>query len=311
MNAYSESRPEFDFIDWIKKQATSRPEVKLGIGDDAAILLQQPDREWVTAIDVITEGVHFTSETPPALIGRKALAINLSDIAAMAAEPVAVFLGIVLPKSRGRAYAEQLYAGIFEIASEYNVTIAGGDTNSWSGPLVLNVTVMGTVEQGKAILRSGAKAGDWIFVTGPLGGSLASGRHLTFEPKIREAKILAQNFRITSMLDISDGLASDARHLALQSGVGIVIDSQSLPINADVNPELPKAERIRHAMSDGEDFELLLTASPEEGERLLSEGILLGLNVTKIGECTEEVGLKLKFSDKLTDWPRGGWEHEV
>ncbi|QDT33043.1 thiamine-phosphate kinase [Thalassoglobus polymorphus] len=311
MNAYSESRPEFDFIDWIKKQVTLRPEVKLGIGDDAAILSHQPNREWVTAIDVITEGVHFTSETPPELIGRKALAINLSDIAAMAADPVAVFLGIVLPKSCGRAYAEQLYAGIFEMANEYELSIAGGDTNSWSGPLVLNVTVMGTVEQGKAILRSGANAGDWIFVTGPLGGSLASGRHLTFEPKLKEAKILAQHFHITSMLDLSDGLASDARHIASQSGVGMIVDTQSLPIHTDVNPDLPEAERVQHAMSDGEDFELLLTVSPEEGERLLSEGIQLGVAVTKIGECTEEVGMKLQSGDALIDWPRGGWEHEV
>lgn len=306
----SPPRPEFDFIDWVSNQSQSRPEVLLGIGDDAAVLAQPPGRDWVTAVDVITEGVHFTETTPPALIGRKSLAINLSDLAAMAAEPVAAFIGIVLPKSRGRRYAEQVYRGIFEIAREYQVSIAGGDTNSWDGPLVLSVTLQGTVQRGGATLRSGARVGDWIFVTGSLGGSLESGRHLTFTPRIHEARELVDTYHVTAMLDLSDGLASDIRHLARRSEVGIRIEAESLPIHPDVSENLSQDDRIQHALMDGEDFELLLTVSPEEGQRLERAGSIWGTNVTRIGVCTSEREILLQSGGVLVPMPEGGWTHQ-
>ena len=303
-------RSEFDFINWVKQHSVGRDEVILGIGDDAAILSPSPERQLVSAVDVITEGVHFTTETDPKLIGRKALAINLSDIAAMAATPVAALVGIVLPKSRARTYAESLYGGLFDLAIEYNVCIAGGDTNSWDGPLVISVTVLGTVATGQAVLRSGATPGDWLFVTGALGGSLKSGRHLTFEPRLAQAQTLVDQFEITSMLDLSDGLASDVRHIATQSKVGIVIDGDQVPIHADVNSTLAPEVRLHHALNDGEDFELLFTVSPEHGKQLLKEAQKLGLRVSKIGECTTGSEVKIRSDETVHPFPLGGWCHE-
>ncbi len=305
------SPSEFDFIDWVRQQSVGRDEIVLGIGDDAAILSQSPDREWVSAVDVITEGVHFTSETSPKLVGRKALAINLSDIAAMAATPVATFIGIVLPKTRGRKYVENLYGGLLDLAKEYDICIAGGDTNSWDGPLVISVTVMGTVPNGQAILRSGAKSGDWLFVTGAVGGSLNSERHLKFDPRVREARVLVGHFDVTSMIDISDGLAGDVRHIAAQSEVGIVIEGDQVPIHSDVDSTRDPEVRLNHALTDGEDFELLFTVSPQEGTRLLRKANSLNLTVSKIGECTTGSELRLRINGAMTPFPVGGWCHEL
>jgi thiamine-monophosphate kinase len=307
----SNTRSEFQLIEWIKDQSQSRPEIQHGIGDDAAVLNVSPGSQVVTAVDVITEGVHFTAESDPFLIGRKALAINLSDIAAMGAKPVAAFVGIVLPKHRDRSYAEEIYRGLFELANQYNVTIAGGDTNSWDGGLVISVTVQGVVPKDQAVLRSGAKPGDWIFVTGSLGGSLPSGRHFTFEPKLKASRILFEHFRPTAMLDISDGIASDIRHIANQSNVGVILNASEIPIHEDVNQSLNHDQRLQHALCDGEDFELLLSVSPETGERLLSDGKRHGLKAMKIGECTKKKELVLSFGEKFISLPAGGWIHQT
>lgn len=310
-NQLGETRSEFQFIEWIKNQSTSRSEVKHGIGDDAAVLNVSPESQLVTAVDVITEGVHFTSESDPFLIGRKALAINLSDIAAMGAEPVAAYIGIVLPKSRDKKYAEEIYRGLFELANQYNVTIAGGDTNSWDGGLVISVTVQGTVAKDQAVLRSGAKPGDWIFVTGPLGGSLPSGRHFTFDPKLKETRILCEHFRPSAMLDISDGLASDMRHISKQSNVGVILDANEIPIHDDVDQSLNHEQRLQHALSDGEDFELLFTVSPETGTKLLNESEQHGLKVLKLGCCTKELDLLIDKNGSKSPLPSGGWTHQL
>lgn len=305
------STSEFQFIDWIKSQALERDEITCGIGDDASVMALPADKDLLTAVDVITEGIHFTSESDPFLIGRKALSINLSDLAAMGALPLAAYIGIVLPQSRDRQYAEEIYRGLFNVAREYSVTIAGGDTNSWSGGLVINVTVQGVVHRGQAILRSGARPGDWLFVTGALGGSLPSGRHFRFEPRIRESQILSKHFQPTAMLDISDGLASDIHHLAKQSQVGFVVDSAQLPIHDDVDKSLDAYERLKHALNDGEDFELLFTLPAEVGERLILESREYGLKVTRIGTCTREKHLLLNDGNNTIPLPAGGWNHSI
>lgn len=300
-------RPEFALINWIARQSRSRKEVLLGIGDDAAVL-SAPGKEWVTTVDVLTAGVHFEVDTPLDLVGRKALAVNLSDIAAMGALPCTALVGLVLPKSLSREQAESLYCGLFDLANEWNVTIAGGDTNSWDGPLVISITLNGLIDPGNAVRREGAHPGDWIFVTGALGGSFESQRHLTFTPRIREAQHLQQMVNLHAMMDLSDGLGSDLFHLLRQSRCGAVVDAARLPIHPDFSATLTFEERIQRALGDGEDFELLFTVSPEDGQKLI-ESWPLDVPITKIGEITSGSEALLQLEDRTIPFPRSGWSH--
>lgn len=308
------SRAEFEFIERLK--ATSRtqtaphPNVRLGIGDDAAVLHPMPGNDWISTVDVLVEGVHFHPETSWELVGRKALAVNLSDVAAMAAEPVAAFIGLVLPQQRPVADVDALYRGLQSLAETFGVTLAGGDTNTWAGPLVLSVTLLGSVAAGRAVLRSGAVSGDWLFVSGPLGGSLESGRHLTFTPRVDLARELANSYALHALLDISDGLASDLWHLTNSSGVGAVIDAASIPVHQDVSATLPAVERLQRALTDGEDFELLFAVSPESGQALLERGSLHGTTPVRIGTCTSDPAVKLFSEGKEEPFPVGGWCHQ-
>src|SRR5262249_9078816 len=152
--------------------------------------------------------------------------------------------------------AESLYRGLWRLAEEFGVTIAGGDTNSWDGPLVVSVTLLAEPSEKGPVLRSGAKPGDLLLVTGALGGSIGR-RHLSFTPRVREALLIHDASELHAMIDLSDGLASDVRHIAAESRVGIVVEAEQVPISADVDPALPPVERLRHALCDGEDFELL------------------------------------------------------
>lgn len=306
-SSVADVRPEFDFIDWIARQSRPREEVLLGIGDDAA-LLSAPGKDWVTTVDVLTAGVHFELDTPLELVGRKALAVNLSDIAAMGALPCTALVGIVLPKTFSRTQAESLYSGLFQLADEWNVTIAGGDTNSWDGPLVISITLNGLTEPGKAIRRDGAQPGDWIFVTGALGGSFESQRHLTFTPRIREAQHLQKLVTLHAMMDLSDGLGSDLFHLLRQSRCGAVIDAARLPVHSDFSASLSFEERTRRALGDGEDFELLFTISAEDGQKLI-ETWPLDVPVMKIGEITAGSNALLRMEDGTIPFPRSGWSH--
>lgn len=301
---------EFSLIDWIRDRAAAHPAVPVGIGDDAALVRSSADGLLVTT-DMLMDGVDFDLRTTPhELIGRKCLAVNLSDIAAMAGRPLAAFVSLALPRTGGRALAEGLYRGIWPLASEFGVTIAGGDTNTWDGPLVVNVTVLGEPPPSGPVLRSGARSGDLLFVTGPLGGSIG-GRHLSFTPRVREAAKLLSLVDLHALIDLSDGLASDVRHIAQESAVGVVIDAPSVPIHEDVDPQLPPADRLRHALCDGEDFELLFAVSADDGARLLSQ-TGADLAMTCIGEVIDGHDCFLRTLDgKLEELPRGGWEHPL
>jgi len=303
----TETRPEFSFIHWLEQNSRPTPGLVLGIGDDAAVLSATPD-EWVVTKDVITQGVHFDSSIPLELVGRKALAVNLSDLAAMTARPAAAFVGLVLPRQMERDAVEQIYHGLQTLADEWNVTIAGGDTNSWNGGLVISVTLMGTVAPGTAVRRDGAMPGDGIFVTGPLGGSLASGRHARFSPRLREAEILKQTVTLHSMLDLSDGLGSDLFHILERSHVGARIDGDAIPIHTDVDPLLTHWERLLQALGDGEDFELLFTVSEADGKRLM-ESPPTGVRPIRIGTVTESRQAVLLWGGMEREFPRSGWSH--
>lgn len=301
---------EFELIRWIRSQKGMSHTNLLGIGDDTAILQPPAHSELLLASDMLMEGTHFTfPPATPELAGRKALAVNLSDIAAMGGTPHSALVSLALPRSRGPEFAKAVMQGIMELAAESQTQLAGGDTNSWDGPLVINVAIIGIADQSHSIKRSGARPGDWIFVTGVLGGSLES-HHLTFQPRFREAVTLLETVTIKSMIDVSDGLASDLQHILIESGVGAVIQSKQIPISPRVSYELTDSERLQKALSDGEDFELLFTVSAEEGQRLRDQNPL-SIPLTHIGEITAEQGATLQYADgsKIV-LESTGWKHQ-
>jgi thiamine-monophosphate kinase len=304
-------RPEFALIDWIRSRVVDRDPIVVGIGDDAAVLRAHPDRDWLVATDLLMEGVDFTF--PPAtaqLAGRKALAVNLSDIAAMGGRPTAAFVSVALPIDRGVEFARELHQGLLDLADQYDVVLAGGDTNSWRGPLVVNVAVVGEPFGTKSITRSGAKPGDWIFVTGSLGGSLG-GHHLTFEPRVREARKLVELVDAHSMIDVSDGLAADLHHILKQSGVGAIVDAAAIPIRMAALQSSPGGDALRHALSDGEDFELIFTVSEDDGNRLIRDWTD-ATPLSCIGRITAEPECWLQRTPELREpLPPLGWTHDL
>lgn len=302
---------EFDLIAQIRGQVARASRVKVGIGDDAAVLDWSRHPECLVTVDMLMEGTDFTLESAtPEQIGRKALAVNLSDIAAMAGRPTACVVAVALPRRGGFELGQRLMAGLLPLAREFDVALAGGDTNTWDGPLVLSITVLGEPTGRGPVLRSGARPGDWIFVTGPLGGSL-SGHHLDFTPRVREAQALHAATTLHSLIDISDGLAADLGHILEESRVGAVLDPEAIPITSAAN-EMSRHDGqspLRHALADGEDFELIFTVSAQEGERLLAKSPP-GVTLHRIGQVTETAGLCLQWPDgrleSLADW---GWKH--
>lgn len=298
---------ELALIDWIRQRATSAPSLQLGIGDDCAVW-QPSGSPLLFTTDVLMEDVDFrVDETTPQLIGRKAMAVNLSDIAAMAGRPLAALVGVALPKSRGFEFAEQLHEGMQSLAAEFDVAIIGGDTNTWDGPLVISVTLIGEATDRGPVRRSGAKPGDWLFVTGALGGSIL-GHHLTFIPRVREALELHQLVDLHAMIDLSDGLAADLHHLLDESGIGATLFENSFPISEAARRMNDDRNPLDHALSDGEDFELLFAVSPSDGAKLLSA--TGNATATRIGEIESQPSCRIRMRDgSVRDLPRGGWEH--
>jgi len=224
--------------------------------------------ESVVTTDLILDGVHFqTGINPAADIARKALAVNISDIAAMAAVPVAAFISIVFPRSWSRQQAEELLQALADSAREFQIAIAGGDTNTWPGGLAINVTLYGEVPKGKAVRRDGARVGDVICVTGPLGGSFAE-KQFRFTPRVQEALWLRENASLHAMMDLSDGISSDLGHILRASGVAAELEAEQIPIAQAAQSGKAGKTPLERALSDGEDFELLFTLSPDELQRL-------------------------------------------
>ena len=222
---------EFDYIDWVRRQTPGDPRVLLGPGDDCA-LLGGPALPWLITTDMLLEGSHFRlAEAGPRRVGHKALAVNLSDIAAMAGQPVAAVVSVGLPRQGAKQIAEELYQGMRALADKFDTAIVGGDTNTWDGGLVLSVTLLGQPTPPGPVRRAGAQPGDWLLVTGPLGGSLL-GKHLDFTPRVAEAIRLQQCACLHAMIDISDGLAADAHHLCEESNCGAVLRAEAIPIHA-------------------------------------------------------------------------------
>lgn len=286
---------ELDFISWLRKKISDHPHLRLGVGDDAAILRFGHDaRDCVVTSDLLSDGVHFQLDrTSAARVGRKALAVNLSDLAAMAARPHSAVVSLLLPRHEARALALELYDGILPLAEQYDVAIAGGDTNCWDGPLVISVTAVGQLTQRGALLRSGARPGDVVVVTGNFGGSIL-GHHYDFQPRIDEALLLHAQYDIHAAIDVSDGLALDLARVCQESKCGAVVDVHAVPVSDDAQAlaEQPGGgdRATQHALTDGEDFELILAVPPGEAERMLAEQPL-SVPVTRVGDFVAESGL--------------------
>lgn len=304
---------EFELIDSVRRRVGASAGVRVGIGDDCAVLASAFGAgELLVTTDMLMDGRHFTlSSASPREVGRKAMGVNLSDIAAMAGKPVAAFVSVALPRDRAAELAEELLDGILEMAREYDVALAGGDTNAWAGPLVVSVTIVGVAGQRGPILRSGAKIGDRILVTGRLGGSL-SGRHLDPRPRIAEAQRIVEREPIHAMIDLSDGLASDLGHIVKESRVpGAILDAAAIPIHADAlrASKLDGVSALEHALGDGEDFELCFTTDAQSASRLLAnppEGVVLSL----IGSISDSSGILIKGeSGELVPISARGFDH--
>jgi thiamine-monophosphate kinase len=281
----------------------------VGPGHDCAVAEVDGARVVLTT-DVLVDGVHFRLETcGPEAAATKAVLVNLSDLAATAALPVAFEVGVVLPRGGGGALADGIARGLAAAGRAWNVPCAGGDTNVADGPLVLSVTAVGRPgPTGRLVTREGARPGDVLSVTGPLGGSL-HGRHLSFTPRIREAQILVQADVPHAMMDLSDGLSRDLPRLCRMSGVGAVVDAAHVPVHPDAVRARDERSVLARALDDGEDFELLLAHAPLDDAalaRLREEGVRL-YPVGEVVPASE--GILLREQDGLRPLPPRGYDH--
>ncbi len=289
---------EFDFISWIRAQSPNHPRVLLPQGDDLAVLKWDTSDLLIIGVDQVLDTVHFDSSIhPPREIGRKVMNRNLSDCAAMACLPAGAVTTAALPKGTPFDYAKEVYLGMKDAGEKFDCPIVGGDTATWEGKLVLTLTILGRSAGVEPVTRRGAKVGDSIFVTGPLGGSLL-GRHMNFVPRVHEARAIAAA-GVSAMIDISDGLSRDLRHICEQSGVGAIVDATSIPIHEDAVTMSRRDGRspLEHALHDGEDHELLFTSSVGHP------------SYVRIGRIVSDPGIFIEAGDKREPLEPRGWQH--
>jgi thiamine-monophosphate kinase len=306
---------EFALIDWIRRRERQRGSgwTKLGIGDDCAVLRVNAGADLLVTTDMLMDGRHFRlDEDGPAAAGYKALGVNLSDIAAMAGIPRAAVVAVALPRASGAAIAQEVYIGMRTMAERFDVDMVGGDTNAWDGPLVISVTVLGEATPRGAVGRGGAKPGDAILVTGPLGGSLFAGRHLRPQPRIVEALALHGAASLHALIDISDGLSSDLGHILSESGgCGAVLEETAIPIHPDARrmSQRDGSPALDHALNDGEDFELCLVVPAEDAARLVADPPAPAV-LYHVGAITDSPGLRLRtIAGTLLPVEPAGFDH--
>jgi len=255
---------EFELIDKLTRNLPGYgKEVIEGIGDDCAVIKQNANKYLLATCDAQVAGVHFLLDTDPGQIGQKAVAVNISDIAAMGGQPTLCLVSLIIPKSIDTEYIDSVYSGIRLMCERYGIQIIGGNISSGE-QLVIDITMMGAVNPKKMLLRSGAKPGDKVLVTGSLGAAAAgvvSKKHILPTPRIKESNAIAKSKLATSMIDISDGLLSDISHICDQSNVGVTLNETQIPVSDSAN--------LLQALSGGEDYELLFTAPSESVEMLI------------------------------------------
>jgi thiamine-monophosphate kinase len=306
---------EFELIAQLTKSLPTNASVVAGAGDDCAVLdLGNPNSFALFKTDAVVEGIHFTRDAAPEQIGHKALARCLSDIAAMGGTATAALVTLGLPKPFDPELIQRIYAGLSAVATRHNVAIVGGETTTNPGALLLSIALIGQVARDKCVLRSGAKSGDALFVTGELGGSLA-GRHLEFEPRLAESQWLAKNFSIHAMIDLSDGLAGDLRHILERSGVGAELMASAVPISRAAKlqsrSESSAKPPLLAALTDGEDFELLFAVASRDAVPLLDnwKAQFPSVRLSCVGKITAAPGLKIRDKRGLRELESHGYVH--
>jgi thiamine-monophosphate kinase len=304
-------RPERQLIDRVRQLArTGKPDRRTlitGIGDDCAVLRPPAGYELLVTTDFSLEGVHFRRDWhPPQSVGHRCLTRGLSDIAAMGGEPLAIFLSLALPNDLPQKWVDGFYSGLLSLADKFRVPLAGGDTAQSPAGVLADIMVVGSVPRRKAVLRSGAKPGDRIYVTGELGLGGATVRRLYggerirpkgtyFYPMPRVAVGRELRGVASAMIDISDGLSTDLSHICEESRVGAVIHQQSIPLAATA--------MLDHALYGGDDYELLFTSSKVPDE-------LAGVAITEIGEVVNRTGMWIQDERGRTKTLKAkGWEH--
>mgnify|MGYP006137452585 CR=1 FL=1 len=315
---------EFDMIkDYFAEQVVQRKDVLLGIGDDCAIV--RPDERYNIAVttDTLVSGVHFPENTEARAIGHKSIAVSLSDLAAMGAEPTWISLAITLP-SANEEWLKEFCAGVFELAEYYNVQLIGGDTTQ--GPLSITVTAQGAIPRDKHISRAGAKAGDWIYVTGEVGDA-ALALQMIFErveveavykdallsklnyPKPRVLAGQALKEYASAAIDISDGLVADLTHICELSQVGANIVLDSLPLSQAMTDTLPTEDAAKLALTGGDDYELLFTVSEDNKVGMETTLSNLGVKATCIGQLNGSEKVTTTLDSKPVQIDIKGFEH--
>jgi thiamine-monophosphate kinase len=332
-------RSEFDFINSLRQRVASSQSIVTGIGDDAAVVRSSSGKETVISTDLLVEDIDFRrTTTPPYLLGHKALAVSLSDLAAMGSRPLWSLISIGVPEDVWESdFIDRLYDGLLDLANRYGVQLIGGDTSRTNERIVIDSIVIGECLPGMALKRTGASPGDQIFVTGSLGAAAAGlrlierGAHLVEqnladedsqkldhvllrqlrpEPRVGWGIVLGEERIASSMIDLSDGLSSDLNHLCAASDVGALIDAALLPIDDRVVELCGRRalDPLQLALHGGEDFELLFTVKPENIARLPRR--VDGVEIKRIGEVTHaNEGVKISEGTRIWDLKPGGWKH--
>jgi thiamine-monophosphate kinase len=330
---------ESEIISRIRRRSHSGGDVLIGVGDDAAVLKNTSETDLLACCDLMVEGVHFQLDwTTARMLGRKALAVNLSDIAAMGGVPKFAMISIALPHRCPAEFVHEFFGGIAELADEHGVSIVGGDTSSSRDSLFIDVSVIGECETGKAITRRGARIGDQIYVSGSLGASalglslLKDGcrledlkvrgdskqqaiiKHLAPEPRLKLGRALGKAGLATSMIDISDGLSTDLWHILDESHAGALIHAEALPVAGCVTSLSRGTQAIdplRLALDGGEDYELLFTVRAENEKQLMAVAETIGTRITAIGEIVGDTGLSIELNGAIESVERSGYEHLI
>ncbi len=306
---------EFELLARLTPTLAGNPSVLTGAGDDCAVLdCGQPGRVLLFKTDAVVGGIHFTADAKPEQIGHKALGRCLSDIAAMGGRPIAALVTLALPDNYSPEFIEGVYKGLNALARKFGVAIAGGETTRNPERLLISIAMIGDAAKDKCILRSGAKPGDAIYVTGELGGSRA-GKHLDFEPRVAEGQWLTEHFTIHAMMDISDGLAGDLRHILRMSQVGAELHSRAVPVSRaaklQASAESSSKPPLLAALGDGEDFELLFTIASKDAVPVLDawKKQFPDARLSCIGRITSERGLKLRDKTGIHSLETHGYVH--
>jgi thiamine-monophosphate kinase len=315
---------EFELIKhFFTKQAVKRKDVELGIGDDCAVLAPIENQNIVVTTDTLVAGVHFPHQTDAKAIGHKAVAVNLSDIAAMGAKPSWLSLAITLPEVN-ELWIKDFCAGVFELCDFYNVELIGGDTTQ--GPLSITITAQGITPQDSYLQRSGAKAGDWLYVTGELGDAALALQHITGKVDIEaqafkvirtkldypKPRVLAgQMLReyASSAIDLSDGLIADLGHLCQASNVGASLVLDALPLSTIMRDSLLQDDAIKLALSGGDDYELLFTVSEDNKVGMETAMSHAGTPVSCIGQLNASHTITTTLNNKPISINTEGFEH--